>query len=394
MVRGHRSRAQYGERSTRLQISSAASHEVPRVGLDHLRALQQFVRLAGRHDAPFFQNGCLARDFHRHAAPPATPPCRRSNRCGGCLEHGEHDTLCRLGHAGVLACGSDRPTPSPARQGRGRGCQAGSSASRELPLGARNRSLDQQERRGRCRGNLGSSASTEHTPRTGQKHRAAGCARVTPSASRLRESHAQYKRTRSAGCWLSTAWSFPKELDTSLRACLSEDGEDRDIFEGYADGFDARIKEVLADRQHLLPRQFIDAGFDPVPWTGYDVAMIWVGTMANRFSNGSDDPRMRSTKRARRRDRRSTLGDSRELDGLIRRARLSVHVDERCRRGVRPFQGDPLPLFLRRGRASADDRRRARLQVAGRRQEHRSRSARMRWRRFGRSFARPGSTSH
>lgn len=64
---------------------------------------------------------------------------------------------------------------------------------------------------------------------------------------------------------------------------------DRDIFDGYAEGFNARIKEVLADPQRLMPKQFIDAGFQPEPWTGYDVAMIWVGTMANRFSNGSSE---------------------------------------------------------------------------------------------------------
>jgi len=65
--------------------------------------------------------------------------------------------------------------------------------------------------------------------------------------------------------------------------------EDRDIFDGYADGFNARLREVLARRSELLPKQFIDAGFDPMPWSGYDVAMIWIGTMANRFSGGSSE---------------------------------------------------------------------------------------------------------
>jgi penicillin amidase len=78
----------------------------------------------------------------------------------------------------------------------------------------------------------------------------------------------------------------PSSIQAQL-ARLSQ--EDRDIFDGYADGFNARMREVLADRGTLLPRQFIDAGFDPAPWTGYDVAMVWVGTMANRFSNGSSE---------------------------------------------------------------------------------------------------------
>ncbi|MEO8936825.1 MAG: penicillin acylase family protein [Burkholderiaceae bacterium] len=76
----------------------------------------------------------------------------------------------------------------------------------------------------------------------------------------------------------------------SIKAQLAAISQaDRDIFDGYADGFNARIREVLADRANLLPRQFIDAGFDPAPWTGYDVAMIWVGTMANRYSNSSSE---------------------------------------------------------------------------------------------------------
>lgn len=65
--------------------------------------------------------------------------------------------------------------------------------------------------------------------------------------------------------------------------------KDRDIFEGYAAGFNARIREVLAKRTELMPQQFIDAGFDPQEWTSLDVAMIFIGTMVNRFSNGNSE---------------------------------------------------------------------------------------------------------
>lgn len=66
--------------------------------------------------------------------------------------------------------------------------------------------------------------------------------------------------------------------------------DDKAIFDGYAAGFNARVNEVLANRDTLLPKQFIDAGFVPKnDWTGYDVAMIWVGTMANRYSNASSE---------------------------------------------------------------------------------------------------------
>ena len=77
----------------------------------------------------------------------------------------------------------------------------------------------------------------------------------------------------------------------SIRAQMSRlPADDAAIFEGYAAGFNARVKEVLADRTRLMPRQFIDAGFAPqADWIGYDVAMIWVGTMANRYSNASSE---------------------------------------------------------------------------------------------------------
>lgn len=65
--------------------------------------------------------------------------------------------------------------------------------------------------------------------------------------------------------------------------------EDRDIFEGYANGFNARIKEVMLNKATLMPKQFNDFGFEPSTWTGFDVAMIWVGTMAGRYSNSSSE---------------------------------------------------------------------------------------------------------
>ncbi len=61
--------------------------------------------------------------------------------------------------------------------------------------------------------------------------------------------------------------------------------KDKDIFDGYAAGMNARIKEVLANPGTLLPKQFTDYGFLPTPWTPIDVIMIFVGTMCNRFSD-------------------------------------------------------------------------------------------------------------
>lgn len=60
----------------------------------------------------------------------------------------------------------------------------------------------------------------------------------------------------------------------------------KEIFEGYAAGVNARIKEVLADQANLLPEEFTHFGFLPKPdWTGYDVVMIFIGSIANHYSD-------------------------------------------------------------------------------------------------------------
>ncbi len=60
---------------------------------------------------------------------------------------------------------------------------------------------------------------------------------------------------------------------------------DRDIFEGFAAGMNAWLHEIRSRPEDLMPRQFIDFAFDPADWTAYDVAMIFVGTMANRYGD-------------------------------------------------------------------------------------------------------------
>lgn len=58
-----------------------------------------------------------------------------------------------------------------------------------------------------------------------------------------------------------------------------------DILTGYAMGFNARIDEVLAKPKELLPIEFSDYGFVPEPWTAYDVAMTFVGSIAHRYAD-------------------------------------------------------------------------------------------------------------
>lgn len=63
--------------------------------------------------------------------------------------------------------------------------------------------------------------------------------------------------------------------------------DDRAMFDGYAQGVNARIQEVLANKAQLLPREFMDAGFEPSAWRSEDVALIWIGLILNRFFGGS-----------------------------------------------------------------------------------------------------------
>lgn len=78
----------------------------------------------------------------------------------------------------------------------------------------------------------------------------------------------------------------PQAIKEQLDA-LSED--ERDILTGYADGLNRYIDTVHESPETLLPKQFSDHDFMPEYWTDYDVAMIWIGTMANRFSNATNE---------------------------------------------------------------------------------------------------------
>ena len=72
--------------------------------------------------------------------------------------------------------------------------------------------------------------------------------------------------------------SIRAQLDTLART-------DRDVFEGYAAGINAWLAAVRAMPEERMPKQFIDYGFEPENWTAYDVAMIFIGTMNNRYGD-------------------------------------------------------------------------------------------------------------
>ena len=64
---------------------------------------------------------------------------------------------------------------------------------------------------------------------------------------------------------------------------------DRQILDGYAAGMNAWIARVRAEPGRLMPKEFNDLQFAPADWTAYDVAMVFVGTMANRFSDANSE---------------------------------------------------------------------------------------------------------
>jgi len=61
--------------------------------------------------------------------------------------------------------------------------------------------------------------------------------------------------------------------------------QDLEILQAYADGFSRRVKEVLADRDTLLPKEFSDFDFLPELWVAENVAMIFVGSIIHRYSD-------------------------------------------------------------------------------------------------------------
>lgn len=58
-----------------------------------------------------------------------------------------------------------------------------------------------------------------------------------------------------------------------------------DVLKGYAEGMNAWIDSVATNEDKYLPLQFKSYGFSPSKWSAYDVMMVFVGTMCNRYSD-------------------------------------------------------------------------------------------------------------
>ncbi len=65
--------------------------------------------------------------------------------------------------------------------------------------------------------------------------------------------------------------------------------EQKDVFEGYAAGFNRWIDEIKDDPENLLPYEFIHHGFEPQHWEAYDVVMLFAGTMAYRYADFNEE---------------------------------------------------------------------------------------------------------
>ena len=61
--------------------------------------------------------------------------------------------------------------------------------------------------------------------------------------------------------------------------------EDLQMLEGYAQGFSKRVRHVLKNKDSLLAKEFSEFGFIPQEWSAYDVAMIFIGSIAHRYSD-------------------------------------------------------------------------------------------------------------
>ncbi|SAL02167.1 penicillin amidase [Caballeronia arationis] len=79
---------------------------------------------------------------------------------------------------------------------------------------------------------------------------------------------------------------WPASIEKQIAALPQRE---RDILDGYAAGMNAYLAHVREQPGTLMPKQFNDFGFAPSTWSAFDVAMVFVGTMANRFSDSTSE---------------------------------------------------------------------------------------------------------
>ena len=78
----------------------------------------------------------------------------------------------------------------------------------------------------------------------------------------------------------------PRAIQQQIEALPSQD---RAILSGYVAGYNARLKEVLAQPETLLSKQFSDFGFMPTALTEVDVVGVYIRTIATNFSDANEE---------------------------------------------------------------------------------------------------------
>ncbi|MCR8921884.1 penicillin acylase family protein [Dasania sp. GY-MA-18] len=64
---------------------------------------------------------------------------------------------------------------------------------------------------------------------------------------------------------------------------------DKRILQGYADGINRHLQNIRKSPDTLTPIEYIEFDFEPTDWTIVDVAMLFTGPLAHRFSDGNTE---------------------------------------------------------------------------------------------------------
>lgn len=85
---------------------------------------------------------------------------------------------------------------------------------------------------------------------------------------------------------IATLSNFDPEVLRPQIAAIRND-EHRAVLDGMTAGINARIAEVLANPGELMPRQFLDYGFEPAPWTDFDIVSAFTSLLLIGFADNS-----------------------------------------------------------------------------------------------------------
>lgn len=61
--------------------------------------------------------------------------------------------------------------------------------------------------------------------------------------------------------------------------------EEKALLQAYADGINQHLETIRQNADTLMPKEFLTFGFEPAPWHASDVAMLFAGSIAHRYSD-------------------------------------------------------------------------------------------------------------